>query len=1334
MLHGRKKHTYKPTHHKHKSCFHVKLAWVIISVMLFLALLRNLHIAPVDAFFDGLHALTSPKPKLITQSKILLPSSVQQAVANLAQEQIRQEQANTVLVTAQSQSTSQQSESIIQPMINAVQEAITTDPIERAQLKLADNDRMIGQLQSLLQKDSSDKAVDQAVNLIANIGKRTDEVATDKSVQADRKIIKKQIEQYNKFQLVLQKLEDQLPIKAYLKIEDARVKYLVSGAQKSLNAAPNLDVVHNIALPEVKKLVGNDFAQLKAIEILSDIENGLNPRTQKKLSGLEKQIALEFEKKMLKLPPTVRDRKLQEYVNYSFGNPITQIHALNRMKSFMSDRSVILGLEAVKELTFKKLEDRIFQLDSPEAINAFLDKELGRSEDLKILTQLRLNVLAGSDDNKKKRFLTMQNQAQQKLEEFFGKDESAISNLFAKDPSTSADLLDISLISNLNQLLGISPNVAPQVKEALKTVKAKTLKNLVQTVSNASFVTRPKTTYNPVPTNADVRILLPDVQALQLLEEIKQELSPSDRSKLEIAEKVETSLLSEHLLIQVNDPETFKEDQAFIAGNPQIKQILQQKLGQRFFAALSQKDKVLEDLAKKQDQALYEKIQQLIQQIFITKDKTDLEQQLPTEVQQEITKLKEELPDRTIPKIETPADVKLPGVATLPNTVQEAIIQAAKDEIKDKNISKEAKLDLTIQAKDLGVAEPTILPGSILYPLKELVQDVVIVLTPDPITKAQEVIMRDNEKTLEAAKLVEENQSQKTIDTALETLNSVSSDFNKLKEHVDDLKSLEKTQPEKVDTLVNQIIENGLARQTVLSAIEDKVHGDDYVAVEKVRSDILKDGIDTLLQLTDNNVQKLTDKLETAVSNEAGSELKDIKAVELLTEISRTQPRDVQKVLAKSESNLAANLETKLLEIPKEQRTQEVLDYAKSESGNPVRQLEAAEVLKDNFKSNETILLTEAIKDKAAENLKDRISEIPDAASRVEFVDQVIGDKPQDLKIAIEIEDRVEPPQNVGAVETLPIVQQVEDIKAAVEQNIIDTYKDKPQELAQTDFFKNNPTPDVTDIQTAKDLTTALERSPEVVAAVVSVAKEEETKIIDTFVANVSSPQFQASVSTEASASAQTNVSELAAQTLNPIPEALLELIDLKNQVSPAEQAKIDIAIKAQVNLIKDHLINEVSDPTTFQTYITQITENPAVAAVVAQVGGQAFTQAVEQKTQVIDQQAISDQTQLETTVAQIQQEVFSNSTSVSAPVVQTLPEPIQQQVEQIKQEVPAAQIPPVDVSVQTSTSVTVTTEPVNTTPAPTSAPAQPVQAPAAEVKPPEQSQPAPSSTAVPEL
>src|SRR5258708_16403698 len=88
-----------------------------------------------------------------------------------------------------------------------------------------------------------------------------------------------------------------------------------------------------------------------------------------------------------------------------------------------------------------------------------------------------------------------------------------------------------------------------------------------------------------------------------------------------------------------------------------------------------------------------------------------------------------------------------------------------------------------------------------------------------------------------------------------------------------------------------------------------------------------------------------------------------------------------------------------------------------------------------------------------------------------------------------------------------------------------------------------------------------------------------------------------------------------------------------------------------------------------------------------------------EQKSQVVQQQATQDQTTLQTTVSLVQQEVFSTSVSNPSPIEQTLPQPVRQEIQQIKQEVPAAQVPQVNVATQTSTAVTIQTQPPVTTP-----------------------------------
>lgn len=1271
------------------------LFW-LFSVLLLLFFLSNKD-GIVDAFYDGVKQILPTKPKPIVQSKTALPKNVQQALVSLAKQEIKQEQASETLSGDQSTQVTMTS-SPFTPLIESVQEVITTDPADRATLRLKKVDRLTAELQNLLENDKSDAAIDRAVQLIQVIGEETDKVVLDKNVQSDREILTMLISQYNRVQLVIQKLEDSLPMASFLKIEDARTKYLVTTAQNSINAAPNLDAIHNIATKEIEKIVGKDFTELKAIEVISDFENGIKPEAKQKLVGLERQLATEFEKRMLKLTHEVRTRKLQNYINLSYGNPLKQIKALNQIKNVLSDRDLILETEGLKELTLKKLEDRIFELKTKEDINQFVDRVLGNPEDIKVMTQLKLQVDSGTDEKRKTQFNQMIGSVQGKLVEFFGKDKRVVEKL------PSSDLVDMLTISNLDAILKGSPAVSPDVKQALQDGKIRSIKAFIQNISEKDFISTSTLGLNPVGPSSDVRILLPNPQAIQILDTIKKELAASDQAKLAKALTSESALVQEHLLEHVNDPETFDAYSKLVTQNPEIKQLLQNSLDKNFLVTLSHKQKSIDTLAHNERQALYEKVQQIVQQIFITPDgqKPEEEKQLPQEIQQEIDTLRKELADRNVPPIETPSDVTLPEIAKLPDNVAQAIVQAAKDEIKDKNLSAEVKLDLTVQAKDLGVSEPTILPGNLLYPIKEIIRDIALLVKTDPLDRAAELLKQDNEKTLEAAKLIEMSQSQKTIDTALETIADVQSDFDKLKEHASELDTLKQQKPERVDKLVDTIIENGLARQTVLSAIEATVHGDEYVAVEKVRSEILKDGVDTLLQLTDNNVEKLTEKLETAINTEEGSQLKDIKAVELLTEIERTQPAPVQQVLDQAQGRIAATLETKLLAIPKEQRIQEVLDYADSQTGNPVRQFEAAEVLQDNFTNPETILLTEGIKDKAAENLEERISEITDATSRGKFVEAVLGDKPEDLKIVTEIAIRVEPPQQVTS-EPLPIVEKIEDIKAVVEQNIIDAYKDKPQELAQTEFFQDVSVnaPDVVEVEVAQELNEVLSRSPEVDSKVVELAQKTEEKVIDKFIDSVSNLS-------------ETTVTADTAQALAPVPEIIAELVELKNEATPAQQAKIDVAIKAEVNLIQEHLVSNVDDLQTFQTYVEQIKENPVVSEVVQTVGGTEFVEAVAQKAQEVTVEVAKQEGELIATVQEVQKEIFSAPVSQPSVVEQTLPVIVQEEIQQIKQEIPQEQIPQVTVTAQ----VTVETPP-SSVPAPTSEPAiQPTQIP--EAKPPE--------------
>lgn len=1283
------------------------LLYFLIAILFFFGVGAAFAAAPAVRLVAA--QLTKPKP--IAQADVTLPASIQKAIETLAKEEITQEQASAVLAITTPET---EGRSVFQPVVDAVQEAITFNPADKAAIQLRTVDRLLANLTTLLETDESDAAINRAVNLIQAIARERAKVAGDPIIQSDRELLTRVIEQYMRIQLTLQRLEERLPLQAYLKIDDAREEYLVKPVAPILSNDPNLAASINIGDTVIEQLIGEDFKELKDIEFLSDLEAGVAPDKRQLLFGLEKQLAINFEKRMLKLPRDVRERKLQDYIQYSYGNPLRQIQAFNRMKDFMSDREIILGLDSIKELALKKLEDRIFELNTQAELEQFLARVLQSPADIKILTEMQLDVNAGTDEERKQRLAEMQKNVESRLSQFFSTEE-ALQQYFTPAADRSPDLLDVLLARNIEDIISRS-DVPDSAKQALREVTSKTLQSFVQTVASNDFISQPKAAYNPVSPQADVRVLLSNPAAIGVLRLIQSELSAADQATLERALRAQALLTQEHVLLQVNDPEVFAKYQRLVTTDQAVKQVMQTYASPSFFTALADKKKLIETADQKGQQKLYEKMQQITQDIFITSDTTlaASEKQLPESVQAEIQQLKQELASRTVPRLATPPGVTLPALAKLPDAVEQAIIIAAKARIRAAEKSEAAQLDLQVEAEDLGVREPVILPGNILYPLKEFLETVSLVITLDPIQRLEKAIDLANEKTLEAATLVQDSQSQETITTALDTLQQVSDIFDQLKEHAAELETIKQEEPAKVSDLVDQIIENGLARQTVLAAIEDQVTGDSYVAVETIRQEVLNDGIDTLLDLTDQDVPLLVDKLEQVIDSQSGSEFKEIKAVELLIEIERTQPAEVGEILDTAQETLAETVEETLLALPEAERTDTLLAYADSASGNPVKQFETYDTLKDYFDDPELQLLAEALKDQAAENLTERISEITDGTAQEAFVETIIGDQPEDLRIITDIELRVTPPEtSTELAQALPLVEQIQDIKAAVEENIIETYQDNPQALAETELFSDpthTETPDILDVETIQAITDILERTPEVLPAVIETAQEKEQEIITQFIDNAAN--LQVSTTTEATDGTETAASLDPIQVLEPVPEIIQILVDLKADASPEQQAQIDGALAAQVELIQEYLTTQVTDPTTFQTYVAQLTEDPVIAEVIAEVGGTDFIQAVTQTAEEIQAIATEEHFELETVVSELTQEIFSSSLVNPSPVEETLSVTVQEQIQEIKQDVLIEQIPEVTITETIEVTVPQEIQPV-ATPEPTSAPAEPTVEPA---------------------
>src|SRR5262249_17890694 len=158
-----------------------------------------------------------------------------------------------------------------------------------------------------------------------------------------------------------------------------------------------------------------------------------------------------------------------------------------------------------------------------------------------------------------------------------------------------------------------------------------------------------------------------------------------------------------------------------------------------------------------------------------------------------------------------------------------------------------------------------------------------------------------------------------------------------------------------------------------------------YVRVETARRDMLDASVNFALKVSGGNAVRLGDRIRAAVAARPGGDLRELQALAMVHEIIRSQPKEVGVGLARTEVGLAAILEKKLLILPKKERIARVLAYADVAPGNPLRQFEAYARLKELFTHHDTILLAEALKDQAVEQLKDRMSTIADGQLRAQF-------------------------------------------------------------------------------------------------------------------------------------------------------------------------------------------------------------------------------------------------------------------------------------------------------------------------------------------------------------
>ena len=253
-------------------------------------------------------------------------------------------------------------------------------------------------------------------------------------------------------------------------------------------------------------------------------------------------------------------------------------------------------------------------------------------------------------------------------------------------------------------------------------------------------------------------------------------------------------------------------------------------------------------------------------------------------------------------------------------------------------------LDENIQAQDLGIGEPKILPDNPLYFSKNWVREIKNALTFNPIKKAELRLKFANEKLIEVKKLIEAKKNPEVIKKATENYQQ---EVDKIKNQVEKIKEKVKDNP-KVESFLDKFIHQQTLHEKLLQRLETQVPPEAFDKIKEAREEHLERFKDVMLKLEDRP-EKITENLDRILEEQKGSEFKEFKNLEVLKNLEEKVPEEAKDAIRKAEENALKRLQGDLEKMSPEDQ-EGFKEYLEKISGEKEKQMEIMEDLKTKIK------------------------------------------------------------------------------------------------------------------------------------------------------------------------------------------------------------------------------------------------------------------------------------------------------------------------------------------------------------------------------------------------
>lgn len=242
--------------------------------------------------------------------------------------------------------------------------------------------------------------------------------------------------------------------------------------------------------------------------------------------------------------------------------------------------------------------------------------------------------------------------------------------------------------------------------------------------------------------------------------------------------------------------------------------------------------------------------------------------------------------------------------------------------------SQEIQADTQVTAQDLGIKDPTILPNSSFYFIKEWARSITNFFTFNTTKKAELASKYANEKLIELQKLAEKNASAKDVKDAVENYkNSVTDLKNKIDQIPD-----KSTANQELTNFLNDFAKQQLLQEKALrTIIADQVTTEISDTIKEAQDAQLKN-FGTIVSTMEQAKQDIGKQLTEGLKNVPGSQFKDFSNLQLLKGIEGGVNTETKQLLQGVADTVQQNLQETLKAMPVKEQ-QKILDYLQNLPG-----------------------------------------------------------------------------------------------------------------------------------------------------------------------------------------------------------------------------------------------------------------------------------------------------------------------------------------------------------------------------------------------------------------